>query len=169
MSLKERLESGEARVAVVGLGYVGLPLAVRIAETGMRVDGIDVNVGRVANINAGVSDIGDVASESLAPLVKAGLLAATTDFAIVSAVDAIIVCVPTPLNKTRDPDVGYIVRDAEQISEHMKRGQLFVLESTTYPGFTREVLAPMFEAASGLVAGVDFDVAFSPERIDPGN
>ena len=169
MSLKQRLESGEARIAVVGLGYVGLPLAVRIAETGMRVDGIDVNAARVANINAGVSDIGDVASETLAPLVRADRLAATTDFAIVSEVDAVIVCVPTPLNKTRDPDVGYIVRAAEQISAHMKRGQLYVLESTTYPGFTREVLAPMFEAASGLVAGVDFDVAFSPERIDPGN
>ena len=169
MSLKQRIESGEARVAVIGLGYVGLPLAVRIAETGMRVDGIDVNAGRVASINAGVSEIGDVPSSALAPLVAAGTLRAHTDFQVVSEVDAAIICVPTPLNKTRDPDVGYIVRAAEQIGAHMRAGQLFVLESTTYPGFTREVLAPMFEAASNLKAGRDFDVAFSPERIDPGN
>lgn len=169
MSLKQKIASREARVAVVGLGYVGLPLAVRVAETGLRTDGIDINARRVANINAGISDIGDVESSALAPVVQSGMLAAHTTFDVVAEADAVIICVPTPLSKTRDPDVGYIVAAAEQLGRFMKAGQLFVLESTTYPGFTREVLAPMLEQASGLTAGSDFHVAFSPERIDPGN
>ena len=169
MTFIERIDNRSAQVAVIGLGYVGLPLAVRIAEVGLRTVGIDVNVDRVANITKGISDIGDVSSEKLAAQTQAGTLEATTDFAAINAVDAVIICVPTPLNKTRDPDISFIVRAAEQIGEHMKAGQLFVLESTTYPGFTREVLAPLLEGASGLQAGRDFHVAFSPERVDPGN
>lgn len=169
MTLKEKIDSRQARVAIVGLGYVGLPLAVRVAETGLRTYGIDINGPRIDNINNGISDIGDVSSEALAPQVSAGRLSAHTDFAIIGEADAVIICVPTPLNKTRDPDVGYIVRATEAIGANMRAGQLMVLESTTYPGFTREVLAPMLETASGLVAGVDFHVAFSPERVDPGN
>jgi UDP-N-acetyl-D-glucosamine dehydrogenase len=169
LSLQQKLERGEARVAVVGLGYVGLPLAVRVAETGVRTDGIDVNAERVARINAGVSDISDVPSAQLAPQVEAGRLRAHTSFEVIAEADAVIICVPTPLSKTRDPDVGYIVAAAEQTGKAMRRGQLVVLESTTYPSFTREVLAPMLEAASGLRAGEDFHIAFSPERIDPGN
>ena len=169
MNLIERIEDRTAEVAVVGLGYVGLPLAVRIADVGLRTVGIDVKADRVANINAGISDIGDVSSEDLAAQVNRGKLSATVDFSAVNGVDAVIICVPTPLNKTRDPDISFIVKAADQIGAHMKAGQLFVLESTTYPGFTREVLAPLLETASGLTAGTDFHVAFSPERIDPGN
>ncbi len=169
MTLEQAIENRTAQVAVVGLGYVGLPLAARTAEVGLRTRGVDINRGRVANINLGISDISDVASEVLAPLVASGLLSAHDDFAVINESDAIIICVPTPLNKTRDPDIGFIMSAAEQIAPHMKAGQIFVLESTTYPGFTREVLAPMLEQASGLTAGVDFHVAFSPERIDPGN
>lgn len=169
MSVQQKIADRTAEVAVIGLGYVGLPLAVRIAEVGLRVRGVDINEQRVALINDGISDIGDVSSEALAVTVDAGKLTAHTDFSVIQHADAVIICVPTPLNKTRDPDISFIVRATEQIAEHMKAGQLFVLESTTYPGFTREVLAPMLEQASGLTAGVDFHVAFSPERIDPGN
>ena len=169
MTLKQAIENRTAQVAVVGLGYVGLPLAARTAQVGLRTRGIDINAGRVANINRGISDIGDIASELLAPLVADGLLTAHADFSVISESDAVIICVPTPLNKTRDPDITFIMRAAEQIAQHMRAGQVFVLESTTYPGFTREVLAPMLAEASGLTAGVDFHVAFSPERIDPGN
>ena len=169
MSILARIENRTASVVVVGLGYVGLPLAVRIAEVGLRTYGIDIQQARVDRINNGVSDIGDVPSSELAPLVTAGKLSAHSTFEHVADADAIIICVPTPLSKTRDPDNSYIIRATEQISAFMKAGQLFVLESTTYPGFTREVMVPMLEQASGLVAGREFHVAFSPERIDPGN
>lgn len=169
LSLPEKINQRQATVAVVGLGYVGLPLATRCAQVGFPTRGIDVQQARVDRINAGVSDIGDVPSEMMAPLVASGKLKAFSDFAIVSEADAVVICVPTPLSKTRDPDNSYIVRALDSIGQHMKRGQLFVLESTTYPGFTREVMVPMLEKASGLTAGSDFHVAFSPERIDPGN
>ncbi|MCO4761769.1 MAG: nucleotide sugar dehydrogenase [Myxococcales bacterium] len=169
MNLKDRIASKEATVAVVGLGYVGLPLAVRVAEVGLRTYGIDINAQRVGRINEGISDIGDVDSADLAPLVSADLLSAHTDFSVIAKADAVIICVPTPLGKTKDPDISYIVKATDAVSPHMKEGQLFVLESTTYPGFTTEVLAPMLEKASGLKAGEGFHVAFSPERIDPGN
>ncbi|HAN32310.1 MAG TPA: UDP-N-acetyl-D-glucosamine dehydrogenase [Myxococcales bacterium] len=169
MSLKQRIATKDAKIAVVGLGYVGLPLAVRIAEAGLVTHGIDVNEARVERINNGVSDIGDVDSADLAPQVTAGMLTAHTDFAVIAQVDAVIICVPTPLSKTRDPDISFIVKATESISPHIRRDQLFVLESTTYPGFTTEVLAPTLEQASGFKAGKDFHVAFSPERIDPGN
>jgi len=169
MKFLDKIADRSAEVAVVGLGYVGLPLAVRVAEVGLTVRGIDINARRVGLINDGISDIGDVSTEQLAKVVNAGNLTAHTDFSVVASADAVIICVPTPLRKTRDPDISYIVKATEQVSEFMKAGQLFVLESTTYPGFTREVLAPMLEQASGLTAGEDFHCAFSPERIDPGN
>jgi len=169
LNLPARIADRSATIAVVGLGYVGLPLAVRMAGVGLRTIGIDIQKARVDRINAGVSDIGDVPSDELAPLVAAGTLSARTTFEPVADADAVVICVPTPLSKTRDPDNSYIVKALEAIGAHARRGQLFVLESTTYPGFTREVMVPMLEAATGLTAGTDFHVAFSPERIDPGN
>ncbi len=169
MNVVDKIQNRTAQVAVVGLGYVGLPLAVRIAQVGLRTRGIDINERRVDLINQGISDIGDVSSESLAAVVSTETLSAHTEFDVIAQSDAVIICVPTPLNKTRDPDISFIVKATEAVAKHMKAGQLFVLESTTYPGFTREVLGPMLEQASALQAGVDFHVAFSPERIDPGN
>ena len=169
ISLPEKINQRNATVAVVGLGYVGLPLATRCAQVGFPTRGIDVQQARVDRINAGVSDIGDVPSEIMAPLVTAGKLKAYTTFEIVAEADAIVICVPTPLSKTRDPDNSYIIRALDSIGPFIRKGQLFVLESTTYPGFTREVMVPLLEKASGLIAGKDFHVAFSPERIDPGN
>lgn len=168
MSFADRIANREAGVAVIGLGYVGLPLAVRVAGVGLRTWGIDVNTERVDRINKGISDIGDVASATLAPLVEAGTLSAHTDFSVAAEADAVIICVPTPLSKARDPDISYIVKALESLQPHLREGQLFVLESTTYPGFTREVMVPMLEEG-GLVAGETMHVAFSPERIDPGN
>jgi UDP-N-acetyl-D-glucosamine dehydrogenase len=169
MSLQDKLANRTAQVAVVGLGYVGLPLAARMAGVGVRCLGIDVQQARVDRINAGVSDIGDVPSEQMAPLVEQGLLSAHSTFDVVAQADAVVICVPTPLSKTRDPDNSYIVRALDSMVPFVHRGQLIVLESTTYPGFTREVMVPMLEKGSNLKAGVDFHVAFSPERIDPGN
>ena len=169
MSLLQKIQDRSAQIAVVGLGYVGLPLATRCAGVGLRTYGIDIQQARVDRINNGVSDIGDVPSEELAPLVSSGKLSAHTTFEVIGQCDAVAICVPTPLSKTRDPDNSYIVKALEMIGPHMKKGQLFVLESTTYPGFTREVMALMLEQAKGLKAGVDFHIAFSPERIDPGN
>jgi UDP-N-acetyl-D-glucosamine dehydrogenase len=168
-SLASQIENRTAKVCVVGLGYVGLPLAARCADVGLRTLGIDIQRARVDRINRGESDIGDVPSAFMAPLVQSGKLSAHKDFAVVAEADAVVVCVPTPLSKTRDPDNSYIIRALESVRPHMKRGQLFVLESTTYPGFTREVMVPLLEQGSDLQAGVDFHVAFSPERIDPGN
>lgn len=169
VSLVEKIHDRSAVVVVVGLGYVGLPLAVRTAAVGLRTMGVDIHKGRVDRINTGISDIGDVPSEVLEPLVSSGMLTAHASAEVVSKADAVVICVPTPLSKTRDPDNSYIVKALESIQPHMKRGQLFVLESTTYPGFTREVMVPMLEQAKGFKAGTDIHVAFSPERIDPGN
>ncbi len=169
MSLQEKIQDRSAKIAVVGLGYVGLPLATRCAGVGLRTFGIDIQQARVDRINRGESDIGDVPSEELAPLVKSGMLSAHTTFDVIGEADAVAICVPTPLSKTRDPDNSYIIAALDMIGPHMKAGQLFVLESTTYPGFTREVMAELLEKAKGLKAGVDFHIAFSPERIDPGN
>ncbi len=168
MGIAEKINNKTARIAVVGLGYVGLPLAARMAGVGLRTLGIDIQKARVDRINKGVSDIADVPTAELAPLVANGTLTAHTDASVVADADAVVICVPTPLSKTRDPDNSYIVNALESVGPHVRKGQLFVLESTTYPGFTREVMAPMLEK-SGLKAGVDFHVAFSPERIDPGN
>jgi len=166
-SLRQRLQS-QPTIGVVGLGYVGLPLAVALAESGATVLGIDADRDRVARVMAGQSFIEDVPSARLSPLVDAGRLTASHDFARLEDADAIVICVPTPLGKSKEPDISYIVRAADAIAAIIRRGQLVVLESTTYPGTTEEVLLPRF-AARGLKPGTDFFLAFSPERIDPGN
>ena len=166
--LAEKIRSHSARVGIVGLGYVGLPLAVEFAKAGFRVTGIDVNPAKAERVNAGDSYVGDIPSDVLAPLVKAGKITATTDFGVVRDLDTINICVPTPLRKTKDPDMSFIVSSCQEIAKHFHAGMLIVLESTTYPGTTDEVLLPMFEK-SGLRAGEDFFLCFSPERVDPGN
>jgi UDP-N-acetyl-D-glucosamine dehydrogenase len=157
-----------AHVGVIGLGYVGLPLIVEFASKGFRGTGFEVDEAKANQINAGSSYIGDVPSRKLKEVVDAKRLRATTDFSHLSECDAIIICVPTPLRKTKEPDVSYILAAAEQITKYLRRGHLIILESTTYPGTTDEVLLPMFEA-KGLKLDEDFLLAFSPERVDPGN
>ena len=166
-SLIARIDGREATVAVVGMGYVGLPLAVVFAEAGLTVVGLDISPARMDQINRGESYIEDVPSETVARLVAAGRLRGSTDFADLATADAVSICVPTPLGKTRDPDVSYIITATEDIARHLRAGQVIVLESTTYPGTTREVILPTLEAG-GLVCGEDFFLAFSPERVDPG-
>ncbi len=155
------------RVGVIGLGYVGLPLAVVFAEAGVPVLGLDVVDAKVAAINAGTSHIEDVPSERLAPLVEQGLIRAATDLDELPGLEAIIICLPTPLDEHREPDLGAVLGAARDIAPRLQKGQLVVLESTTYPGTTREELAPILEGY-GLAAGRDFHLAFSPERVDPG-
>jgi UDP-N-acetyl-D-glucosamine dehydrogenase len=167
-ALAEKIASRRARTGVVGLGYVGLPLAVEFARSGFHTTGIDLDARKIAAIDAGRSYIPDVSMEDVARLRNAGLLNATTDFAVVRELDTINICVPTPLRKTKDPDMSYIVSAAEAIASHLHPGVLVVLESTTYPGTTEEVVQPLLEA-TGLRAGQDFFLAFSPERVDPGN
>jgi UDP-N-acetyl-D-glucosamine dehydrogenase len=166
--LFERLQSRQATVGVVGLGYVGLPLAVEFAHGGLTAVGIDLDARKVTAIGRGQSYIPDVPSSDIAPLVTAGKLRATTDFSVVKDLDTVNICVPTPLRKTKDPDMSYIVSAVEAIAEHLHPGMLIVLESTTYPGTTEEVVQPLLERG-GLKAGRDFFLAFSPERVDPGN
>jgi UDP-N-acetyl-D-glucosamine dehydrogenase len=156
-------------VAVIGAGYVGLPLAQTFAEAGQKVVLVDVVESIVAMLNRGESHIGDVAAETLRPLVESGLIAATTDPSVVRDADAILIAVPTPLSPQREPDLSFIERAARSIAPHIREGHVVVLESTTYPGTTREILLPLLEEGSGLKAGADFRVAFSPERVDPGN
>jgi UDP-N-acetyl-D-glucosamine dehydrogenase len=155
------------RVGVIGLGYVGLPLAVVFAEAGVPVLGLDVVAEKVAAINAGTSHIEDVPSTRLAPLTEAGLVRASTDLDALSGLEAIIICLPTPLDEHREPDLSAVLGAARDIAPRLQRGQLVVLESTTYPGTTRDELAPILEEF-GLTAGTDFHLAFSPERVDPG-
>jgi UDP-N-acetyl-D-glucosamine dehydrogenase len=166
--LIERLRTREARVGVIGLGYVGLPLAVAFGEAGYSVLGFEVASEKVDALKSGVSYIPDIDSTRIEALTAAGRLDATVDFSLLASCDAISVCVPTPLRKTRDPDLTYIVKATEQIAGYLRPGQLVVLESTTYPGTTIEIVAPKL-AESGLEIGVDVHLAFSPERIDPGN
>src|SRR6478672_11926678 len=166
--LLARIEDRRARVGVVGLGYVGLPLAVEFARHGSTTVGIDLDQRKIDAINRGESYIPDVASADVRTLVDAGRLSATADFSVVAELDTINICVPTPLRKTKDPDMSYIVSAVEQIALHLHPGMLIILESTTYPGTTEELVQPMLEAG-GLKAGVDFFLAFSPERVDPGN
>ena len=156
------------KIAVIGLGYVGLPLAMVFAEAGIEVVGIEAVAERCAEINAGRSYIQDVASEALTKMVAKGLIHATTDYAATEDCDADIICLPTPLNANREPDLTLVTDATAKLAGHLRRGQLVTLESTTYPGTTRDVLAPILEAGSGLTAGVDFHLAFSPERVDPG-
>ena len=168
MSVRQRIESGEARIGVIGLGYVGLPLAVEFAKAGFRVTGFDVDSSKVEALNAGHSYIPDVPSEELAAVVRAGKFQATTDQTQLANMDVIDICVPTPLRKTRDPDLSYVVKAIEATAAALRKGQLVILESTTYPGTTDEVAQPALEAG-GLKVGRDFYLAFSPERVDPGN
>ena len=166
--LEEKIASRRARVGIVGLGYVGLPLAVEFAKAGFSVTGIDLHAGKTERVNAGDSYVGDIPSAVLSKLVQEGKLRATTDFGAVRDLDTVNICVPTPLRKTKDPDMSYIVSACEEIVKHFHAGMLIILESTTYPGTTVELLLPMFEK-SGLRVGQDFFLCFSPERVDPGN
>jgi UDP-N-acetyl-D-glucosamine dehydrogenase len=167
-TVRTRLADRSARVGVVGLGYVGLPLAVEFARAGFRTTGIDVDGTKVDAINQGSSYIPDVPTADVATLVADGRLRATTDPSVLADLDTVNICVPTPLRKTRDPEMSYVVAAVEQVARHLHAGMLVVLESTTYPGTTEELVKPMLEAG-GLTAGVDFFLAFSPERVDPGN
>ncbi len=163
-----KLKARDAKVAVIGAGYVGLPLATALAEAGFRALAVDLDARKVDALNDGISYIGDVTSDRVSKLVKAGKLAATSDFSKLADCDAISICVPTPLNKTKDPDISFIVSACEGIAPNMKPGVLVILESTTYPGTTREAVLPILEKGHGT-AGKDFFVCFSPERVDPGN
>jgi UDP-N-acetyl-D-glucosamine dehydrogenase len=167
-TLLHKLTTRTAHVGVVGLGYVGLPLAVELARSGFRATGIDLDPRKVEAVNAGRSYIQDVATADVAELHRLGRLTASTDPADVRGLDTINICVPTPLRKTKDPDLSFVVAAAEMIAVHLRPGQLVILESTTYPGTTDEVVKPILEKR-GLVAGRDFFLAFSPERVDPGN
>ena len=167
-ALAEKIRSRTARVGIVGLGYVGLPLAVEFARAGFTVTGIDVSEEKTRRVNAGESYVGDIPAATLAPLVKSGKLRATADFAAVADLDTINICVPTPLRKTKDPDMSFIVSSCQDIAQHFHRGMLIILESTTYPGTTDELVLPML-TKTGLEVGRDFFLCFSPERVDPGN
>ncbi len=166
--IKKLIADHKATVGVIGLGYVGLPLAVEFARHGFRAIGFEVDADKVIGINKGESHIGDVPSAALKEVVDADRMQATADFNHLKECDAIIICVPTPLRKTKEPDISYILAAAEQIKKNLRRGQLIVLESTTYPGTTDEVLLPAFEEG-GCKLDEDFLLAFSPERVDPGN
>ena len=166
--LLEKIQARSATLAVVGLGYVGLPLAVEFARAGLSVIGLDVDARKVESVRRGESYVPDVPAAVLAELVQSGRLTATQDYSVLRDVDAVSICVPTPLNKTRDPDMSYVVDAATHVAEHAHRGLLIVLESTTYPGTTEEILLPRLQQA-GFEVGVDIFLAFSPERIDPGN
>jgi len=168
MSLIEKIRRKDASLAVIGLGYVGLPLLVEYARAGYRTVGIDIDAEKVRQVNEGNSYVGDVPSEVLREVVAAGRLRATTDFSVLAQADTVNICVPTPLRKTRDPDISYIVAAVEEIVKYLHDPQLVILESTTYPGTTEEVIQPMLEA-QGFRAGENFFLAFSPERVDPGN
>lgn len=167
-SIKKKLMDKTATLGVVGLGYVGLPLAVEKAKAGFKTIGFDVQESKVAMVNAGKNYIGDVVNEDLEEIVKSGLLSATTDFAQVASADCVCIAVPTPLDAYQQPDISYVKASAESIVPYMHKDMLIVLESTTYPGTTEELLKPILEK-SGLKCGVDFHLAFSPERVDPGN
>jgi len=166
--LKGKIVSRTARVGVLGLGYVGLPLAVEFARAGFAVTGIDREASKVERLNSGQSYIQDVPDTVLKPLAESGKLHATTDFKVIRELDTINICVPTPLRKTKDPDMSYVVAACEQIARRLHPGMLVILESTTYPGTTDELVLPML-SQSGLKVGEDFFLCFSPERVDPGN
>lgn len=168
MRLKDKIIKKKVSVGIIGLGYVGLPLAVRFASTGFDVTGIDTDEGKVTKVNQGKSYIPDVREEEIRKLVSQGKLRATIDYDALADLDVIIICVPTPLRKTKDPDISYIVKVVREIKKYLRKGHIVVLESTTYPGTTRELVLAELES-SGLKVGKDFFLAFSPERVDPGN
>jgi UDP-N-acetyl-D-glucosamine dehydrogenase len=167
-ALLKQIKDKTARIAILGLGYVGLPLAVVFGEAGFKVTGIDPDNRKVDSVNKGVSYIPDVKTEKLAELVSAGKLKATTDFSVLKEIDAASICVPTPLRQTGDPDMSFIMSATEELAKYMHKGMVIVLESSTYPGTTREVLLPMLGESNGLKVGEDWFLAFSPERVDPG-
>jgi len=167
-TLKRKIEGGKAACAVIGLGYVGLPLAVELARAGFRVHGIDLTPGKVRGVNSGKSYIPDVPSAELAKQVRAGRLSAGSDYSVIRKCDTVNICVPTPLSKSRDPDISYIVNSVEGIRPHVHPGMLVILESTTYPGTTDEVVTPVLTGPR-LRVGKEIFIAFSPERVDPGN
>jgi UDP-N-acetyl-D-glucosamine dehydrogenase len=167
-ALREKIQTRTARVGIVGLGYVGLPLAVEFAKAGFAVTGIDLQRSKVDGLNRGESHIQDVSSREVAELLEKKRFRATSDFSVVRDLDTLNICVPTPLRKTKDPDMSYIVSSVEDIAKHFHPGLLVILESTTYPGTTDELLLPTFEKL-GYKAGEDFFLCFSPERVDPGN
>lgn len=167
-SIKNKLMNKTATLGVVGLGYVGLPLAVEKAKAGFRTIGFDIQEAKVKMVNAGENYIGDVVNEDLEEIVKSGLLTATSDFSQVASADCVAIAVPTPLDVYQQPDISYVRASAESIVPYMHKNMLIVLESTTYPGTTEELLKPILEK-SGLKCGIDFYLAFSPERVDPGN
>jgi UDP-N-acetyl-D-glucosamine dehydrogenase len=167
-ALAAKIRARTARVGIVGLGYVGLPLAVEFAKAGFSVTGIDVSEEKTRSVNAGQSYVGDIPTATLSPLVSGGKLNATTDFSAVADLDTINICVPTPLRKTKDPDMSFIVSSCQEIARYFHPGMLVILESTTYPGTTDELVLPML-SKSGLEVGRDFFLCFSPERVDPGN
>jgi len=167
-TLIDKIRRHEARCGIIGLGYVGLPLAIEFARVGLHVTGIDVDRSKVEQIRAGRSYVVDVGDNEIAEQVAAGRLVATSEFGAIAELDTVNICVPTPLRKTKDPDLTFVVAAVNEIRRYLRRGQLVILESTTYPGTTEEVVRPALEA-SGLQVGRDFCLAFSPERIDPGN
>ncbi len=172
MSTKEtlinKLQNKSAEIAILGLGYVGLPLAVVFGEAGFKVTGVDPDTRKVDALHKGESYIPDVKTEAVAALVKSGHFKATTDFSVLKNMDAVSICVPTPLRKTGDPDMSFIMAATDELAKYMHKGMVVVLESTTYPGTTREVLLPKLGAEHGLTVGADWFLAFSPERVDPG-
>ncbi|MEG1331983.1 MAG: nucleotide sugar dehydrogenase, partial [Eubacterium sp.] len=167
--LLKKIKNRNISVGVVGLGYVGLPLAVEKAKSGFKTIGFDVQQSKVKMVNAGHNYIGDVIDADLKELVDTGMLLATTDFSFIKNADFIAICVPTPLDAYQQPDISYVKSSAEEIAKYLKKGTMVVLESTTYPGTTEELLKPILEKGSGLVCGEDFYLGFSPERVDPGN
>ena len=167
--LLRKIKNKELTAGVVGLGYVGLPLAVEKAKAGFKTVGFDVQESKVDMVNAGHNYIGDVVDEELSKLIETGMLSATNDFSFIKDVDFVAICVPTPLDSHQQPDINYVRSSAELIAKYMKIGTIVVLESTTYPGTTEELLKPILEKGSGLECGKDFYLGFSPERVDPGN
>lgn len=168
-ALESLYATAKARVGVIGLGYVGVPLVSTLTDNGFTVTGFDVDTNRVAQLNQGVSPIKHIPSAQIKTILETKLFDATFDFARLGEMDAVLICVPTPLTKQREPDLTYVVETTKTIAQHLRRGQLIVLESTTYPGTTSDVMTPILEEATGLRSGVDFFMAYSPEREDPGN
>src|SRR3954451_7965212 len=166
--LAEKITGRTARVGIVGLGYVGLPLAVEFAKAGFAVTGLEIDDRKAAQVNDGHCYIQDVSAADFSELVEAGRICATCDFSVVAELDTINICVPTPLRKTKEPDLSYVVSACEEIAKHLHPGMLSILESTTYPGTTEELLLPIL-SRQGLQVGRDFFLCFSPERVDPGN
>ena len=167
--LLEKIQKKEAKIGVVGLGYVGLPLVIEFCKAGFSVIGLDIDEDKVEALSKGKSFIKHISDEKIQALNEVGEFKASTNFSLTEKLDCVLICVPTPLNKNREPEMGYIVSTAKQISAHMKKGQLIILESTTYPGTTQEVLLPALESGSGMKGNTDFFVAYSPEREDPNN